>query len=172
MYFIWQRYYSECTHVVYRYVVSHSTYVRHTYRIILLVGECTALLANGSKPTTLNAATCSTENSTYCTYHIKIVYLPQSMSRGCTKVFFWSSPYACHSETVSCSHTAGSKLFDFTPLRVNSREKAWRTRDKCVCVCVCVRVCVWVCVCVMCVCAYYLCMFLCILWVGVCLCVC
>ena len=53
------------TYVAYRYVVSHSTYVRtYMYRIILLVGECTALLASGSKPTTLKAATCSTENST------------------------------------------------------------------------------------------------------------
>ncbi|CAI8048820.1 Cation-independent mannose-6-phosphate receptor [Geodia barretti] len=51
----------------------------------------------------------------------------QSMSRGCTKVLFWSSPYACHSERTSCTHTAGDKFFDFTPLQANPGEKAWKT---------------------------------------------
>ncbi|CAI8053451.1 Cation-independent mannose-6-phosphate receptor, partial [Geodia barretti] len=52
----------------------------------------------------------------------------QSMSRGCTKVLFWSSPYACHSERTSCTHTAGDKFFDFTPLQANPGEMAWKTQ--------------------------------------------
>ncbi|CAI8048823.1 hypothetical protein GBAR_LOCUS26920 [Geodia barretti] len=54
----------------------------------------------------------------------------QSMSRGCTKVLFWSSPYACHSERTSCTHTAGDKFFDFTPLQANPGEKAWKTHHR------------------------------------------
>ena len=46
------------------------------------------------------------------------------------KVLFWSSPYACHSESTSCTHTAGDKFFDFTPLQANPGEKAWKTQHR------------------------------------------
>ena len=64
-------------------------------------------------------------------YHHDLLWLlcdSQSMSGGCTKVMFWSSPYACHSETASCTHAAGDKFFDFTPLQANPGEKAWKTQ--------------------------------------------
>ena len=50
--------------------------------------------------------------------------LSQAMSRSCTKVFFWSTPYACRSEHSSCTHIVDNKLYDFTPLQSNPGEKA------------------------------------------------
>ena len=54
----------------------------------------------------------------------------QWMSSSCTKVLFWSSPYACRSEHTSCTHTVGDKFFDLTPLEANPGEKAGRVHHE------------------------------------------
>ena len=60
---------AECTVYGHRYYSSVTELDTGDRRVVgnfvreYLVGECTALLASGSKPTTRKAASCSTENS-------------------------------------------------------------------------------------------------------------
>ena len=62
----WQILFSVYTYVVYRYVVSRSIHTVCTnIHVPYHITSRLALLASGSKPSTLKAATCSTENSTY-----------------------------------------------------------------------------------------------------------
>ena len=52
------------------------------------------------------------------------------MSHGCTKVFLWSSPYACRSKHTSCTLATGDRFYDLTPLQANPGEKAWRVHER------------------------------------------
>ena len=61
---------------------------------------------------------------------MNVILSTQSMSNSCTKVLFWSSPYACLSEYTSCTLTTGDKYYDFTPLQANSGGKAWRVSSR------------------------------------------
>ena len=45
------------------------------------------------------------------------------MSHGCTKVFLWSSPYACRSKHTNCTLATGDRFYDFTPLQANPGER-------------------------------------------------